>query len=63
MNCQRIIEATRERESEFFYRMAQHLDHKADEASDANEHGPAYAYRQAADLIKQAATKLMMESR
>lgn len=63
MDAQRIIESTRERESEFFYRMAQHLGHKADEATDAGEHGPAYAYRQAADLLEQAATKLMMESR
>ena len=58
MNPQRIIEETRERESEFFYRMAQHMRHRADELSDLNAADKAYACREAADFLEQAGTAL-----
>ena len=58
MNPQRIIEATRERESEFFYRMAQHMRHRADEFSDLNQADKAYACREAADFLEQSGTSL-----
>jgi len=63
MHAQRIIEATGERESEFFGRMSQYLAHKADESADKNQDEQAHAYREAAAYLNHAAMQLMLVSR